>query len=136
MGIAVKRVNLRLEGVAGRILRHLAHLAYRMRHKAATVALIALTAPLAYKAVFGSNGALTYRGAQVQSKQLDSEIQQLQSQNDKLKLNINALRTDRNAIEREAREQLHYVRPTDTVIAVPPSALPPPSPPPLAAQRR
>ncbi len=136
MGVALRRVNLKLEGMAGRMVRHAAHLVYRARHKTATVALIALTAPLAYKAVFGPHGALTYRDAQGQSRQLDAEIEQLQAQNEKLKTNITALRTDHNAIEREAREQLHYVRPSDTVIAVPENPAPAPDPTTLTAQKR
>jgi len=94
-------------------------LAYRARRRAATVALIACTAPLAYHAVFGHNGALAYHREKVESQRLADEIKDLQQQNAAKQQNIQALRTDPKAIEREAREQLHYARPNDVVITLP-----------------
>jgi cell division protein FtsB len=99
-----------------------AALAYGARRRAATLALIAISVPLGYKAFCGNHGALAYHEEQVESQKLTAEISDLQQQNDKLQANIKGLKTDPKAIEREAREQLHYARPDDVVITLPQTA--------------
>ena len=94
-------------------------LAYRVRRKAATLALLSLTIPVGYKAVYGTHGWIAYHQEKAVSQKLEAESLELQLKNQKLNENIKGLKTDRNTIEREAREQLHYARPGDVIITVP-----------------
>ncbi|HEY0566006.1 MAG TPA: septum formation initiator family protein [Terriglobales bacterium] len=111
-----------MDGLLQSVLHNAAALAYGARRRAATLALIAISVPLGYKAFCGNHGALAYHEEQIESQKLNSEISELQQKNDKLQANIKALKTDPKAIEREAREQLHYARPDDVVITLPQTA--------------
>jgi cell division protein FtsB len=111
-----------VDGLLQSVLHNAAALAYGARRRAATLALIAISVPLGYKAFCGNHGALAYHEEQIESQKLNSEISELQQKNDKLQANIKALKTDPKAIEREAREQLHYARPDDVVITLPQTA--------------
>jgi cell division protein FtsB len=117
VGVAgVRRRDIKVDGLLQGMLRNAAALAYGARRRAATLALIAISIPLGYKAFCGNHGALAYHEEQVQSQKLNDEISELQQKNDKLQGNIKALKTDPKAIE---REQLHYARPDDVVITLP-----------------
>jgi cell division protein FtsB len=50
---------------------------------------------------------------------LQNEVERLQKENDQYVERIKALKTDHHAIEREAREQLHYTRPGEYVYVAP-----------------
>jgi cell division protein FtsB len=47
------------------------------------------------------------------------EINQLQEENARVRDHITSLNTDKDAIEREAREKLHYARSGEIIYAVP-----------------
>lgn len=114
-----RRVNLQLEGAVNSAARAIRAIAYRIRRKAAALALLSLTVPVGYKAIYGTHGWIAYHQEKAVSRKLEAESLDLQSKNQKLNENIKGLKTDRNAIEREAREQLHYARPGDVIITVP-----------------
>ena len=48
-------------------------------------------------------------------KQLRQQIQDLQQENARLRDHIERLKSDPDAIEHEAREQLHYARPGEVI---------------------
>jgi len=48
-------------------------------------------------------------------------VQQIQEENDRYVQQIKELKTDPKAIEREAREQMHYTRPGEVVYVRPTS---------------
>lgn len=56
---------------------------------------------------------------------LDAQIQKESHVARQLKTSIDSLRNDPKAIERQAREQLGYARPGETVIRYEPAAAPP-----------
>ncbi len=56
---------------------------------------------------------------------LDAQIQKESQVARQLKTSIDSLRNDPKAIERQAREQLGYARPGETVIRYEPAAAPP-----------
>ncbi len=116
----MRRNSVVSDGMLQTTSHSVAALAFRLRRKAATVVLVALTIPIAYTAFFGTHGWLAYHQELVDSQKLESNIHDLQARNEKVKDNIKALKTEPKAIEREAREQLHYARPDDVVISVPP----------------
>jgi cell division protein FtsB len=75
--------------------------------------------------VLGQGGYLARREQQRQIDTLTSDIEQLQKENEQLSDQIRSLRSDPEAIEQYAREQLHLARPGELVITLPPS--PPPT---------
>src|SRR5215470_13892661 len=92
---------------------------YRMRHKLATVAVIALVCLIGYGAIFGANGFLAFHRKRMDSHNLDREIQSLQQDNARREQQIKALKSQPQAIEKEARERLRYARPGEVVYTLP-----------------
>jgi cell division protein FtsB len=74
---------------------------------------------LAYHVVFGANGLLVYRQKREQSRQIQQQIENVQQQNEVLEKQIKALKSNPEAIEKEARESLHYARPGEVVYTLP-----------------
>jgi cell division protein FtsB len=98
-----------------------------------TAAAIILIVGLLLHAMFGANGMVIYRQKRGELQALRNEVDRLQKENGEHVDQIKALKTDPAAIEKEAREQLHYTRPGE-VILVTPVAPPKPSPPTSRAQ--
>jgi len=91
-----------------------------------TVAVLLLTLGLVLHAMFGANGMVVYQQKRSEREALQNEVGRLQKENDQYVERIKALKTDHRAIEREAREQLHYTRPGEFVYVAPdPPAKPP-----------
>ena len=55
----------------------------------------------------------------IEAQQLHQQILDLQKQNDRLALHDQRLKTDRDTIEYEAREQMHYTRPGEVIYTLP-----------------
>jgi cell division protein FtsB len=91
-----------------------------------TAAALLLTVAVLLHAMFGTNGMVAYRQKHSEKLTLQTEVERLQKENDQYVDRIKALKTDHRAIEREAREQLHYTRPGEYVYVAPE---PPPKPP-------
>jgi cell division protein FtsB len=121
----------RVLSVAGRA----GHLIYDLRTKLATAAVAVLAILLAVHVIFGANGMVVYQGKKSEYRTLQKDVDQLQKENQELMDQIKALKTDPSAIEREAREQLHYARPGE-VIYLTPGQQNPNAPPPNAAAKK
>ena len=89
------------------------------KRKAVISATVLLTCVIFYHVVFGANGWMVYQKKKTEYRQLQGQLQKLNQENDTLQKDVKALKTDRSAIEREAREQLHYTRPGEVVYMVP-----------------
>ena len=96
-----------------------------------TVAVLLLTLGVVLHAMFGANGMVVYQQKRAERQTLQSEVERLQKENDQYVERIKALKTDHRAIEREAREQLHYTRPGEYVYVAPD----PPSKPPTGSAK-
>ncbi len=92
---------------------------YENRRKAATGAALALALFLGYHVVFGENGLAVLDQKRQLSHSLDSQIKDLKAENDQLKEHVDRLKDDPDAIEHEAREQLHYTRPGEVIYTLP-----------------
>ena len=92
---------------------------YAARRRLATGAVLLLTAWLFLHVMFGANGMVIYRSKRVEYQKLQAEIDRLQRENDGYTGQIKALQNDPKAIEKEAREQLHYTRPGEVVYVQP-----------------
>jgi cell division protein FtsB len=96
---------------------------YAVRRRIATVAAAALTIGLGYHVVFGRNGLFVYQQKRMDTRTLDGEVRALQQENDRLKVHVDRLQSDPDAIEFEARENLHYTGPHEVIYTLPaPSA--------------
>jgi len=100
------------------------HRAFNLRRKIGTILAAVLAVWIFFHVVLGSNGALVYGNKRTEYKTLAKDVDALQEQNDQLRKKIEALKSDPAAIEREAREQLHYAKPGEIVYVAP--APPPP----------
>lgn len=88
---------------------------YGERRRLATGAVVLLTAWLFLHVMFGANGMVIYRSKRTERQKLQTEIDHLQKENDSYVHRIHGLQSDPKAIEKEAREQLHYTRPGEVV---------------------
>lgn len=96
---------------------------YRARRRLATGGIIVLTVWLFLHVMFGANGMVVYRSKRSEYRNLQGDIDRLRQENDQFTRQIKALQNDPEAIEKEAREQLHYTRPGEYVY-VPPNPKP------------
>jgi cell division protein FtsB len=62
---------------------------------------------------------MVYRHKKQEYRELQQRITSMQQENERLMRENKALRTDSDAIEKEAREQLHYARPGEVVYVQP-----------------
>ncbi len=90
-----------------------------------TAAAILLIVGLLLHAMFGANGMVIYRQKRAEMQSLQSEVERLQKENNQYVDQIKSLKSDPAAIEKEAREQLHYTRRGEVVYVAPD---PPPKP--------
>jgi cell division protein FtsB len=100
-------------------LRRLGNGVYGSRRKIATgfAAMLALT--LGYHVVFGRNGLTAYQAKRHEAYYLGTQVQDLQTENGRLRNHVDRLGSDPNAIEHEARESLHYTRPGEVIYTLP-----------------
>jgi cell division protein FtsB len=84
-----------------------------------TAAAVVLIVGLLLHAMFGANGMVVYRQKQAEMHALESEVERLQKENDQSVTQIKSLKSDPAAIEKEAREQLHYTRPGEVIYVGP-----------------
>ena len=89
------------------------------RRKAATVAAAVLAVWVGYHVVFGANGLIVYGKKRQETQQLNRQMLDLQRENAVLKGHVDRLQSDPNAIEHQAREQLHYTRPGEVIYTLP-----------------
>jgi cell division protein FtsB len=89
--------------------------------KVATVAAGFLAVALGYHVIFGQNGLTVYEQKREENRSLNKELQRLQVENDLLKGHVDHLQSDPNAIEHQAREELHYTRPGEVIYTLPDS---------------
>jgi cell division protein FtsB len=90
-----------------------------LRHKPATLGVGLLIAVLGYHVVFGANGLFVYQQKRKEFRALQGQIQHMKQQNATLEKQIKALKTDPQAIEKEARERLRYARPGEVIYSLP-----------------
>lgn len=109
-------------------VRPLAMRVYALRRRIATVALAILTMSLLVHVTFGANGMVAYRQKRAEYEALRQKIEMAQQDNDRYTQQIQGLKSDEKAIEKEAREQLGYAKPGEYVYV--PTSTAKPAPPP------
>jgi cell division protein FtsB len=86
---------------------------------AGTVVVVALALLLTWHVVNGKHGLSIWQQKRAEDKQLRKEIDALQQENARLRTRVGRLKSDPDAIEREAREKLHYAKPGEVIYALP-----------------
>ena len=87
-----------------------------------TVAVAALAFGLGYHVIFGQNGLTAYELKRHDARILESQMKSLERENELLKGHVDRLQNDPNAIEHQAREELHYTRPGEVIYTLPASS--------------
>ena len=88
--------------------------------KVVTGAAAVLAVAMGYHVIFGQNGLTVYQQKRNDAQSLDGQLRSLQRENDLLKGHVERLQNDPNAIEHQAREELHYTRPGEVIYTLPP----------------
>jgi cell division protein FtsB len=92
---------------------------YLWRRRAATIATGTLALVMAYGVIFGHNGLTAFAHKREEARELQQQMQQLQNENERLNEHIDRLQSDPDAIEHEAREELHYTRAGEVIYTLP-----------------
>ena len=87
--------------------------------KIATGAAAVLAIGLGYHVMFGQNGLTAYQQKRQDAQSLQTQLHSLQRENELLKGHVERLQNDPNAIEHQAREELHYTRPGEVIYTLP-----------------
>lgn len=88
--------------------------------------------------VFGKHGLLAMHRAQQEAVRMQQEIDQMNTENQRLQERVKSLKSDPEAIERIAREEMGLARPGEYIFKVQPrpGGTPASPPPPSAPARR
>lgn len=99
---------------------------YSLRRRIATVAVTVMAVSLFVHVIFGANGMVIYKQKGAEYQALKKQLDQVQQENDRYTQQIQGLKSDQKAIEKEAREQLGYAKPGEYVYVAPVPAKPAP----------
>jgi cell division protein FtsB len=86
---------------------------------AGTAVAVALILLFGWGVVNGKHGLSAWQQQRVVDQQLRQEIEELQSENARLRNHVDRLKSDPGAIEHEAREQLHYAKAGEVIYTLP-----------------
>jgi len=118
-----RRAEAWLEGVIAKLHPTFTTL-YGIRRHLATGAVAVVTVWFFVHVMFGLNGMVVYRQKRAEFQNLQEQIRGLKQENFRYTEQIHSLETDPKAIEKEAREQLHYARPGEVIYVSPSPPLP------------
>ncbi|MGA2635724.1 MAG: septum formation initiator family protein [Terracidiphilus sp.] len=117
---SVKSVSGAWDGVgAGPMHRQGPNFAQRAWRPAGTVVAVGLAALLMWHVINGKHGLSVWQQKRVEDHQLQREITDLEQENAQLRVRIEKLKSDPDAIEHEAREKLHYAKPGEVIYSLP-----------------
>lgn len=94
--------------------------AQRAWRPAGTAVAVCLALLLMGHVVNGKNGLTVWRQKRAEDEQLQKEINRLQQENQQMRLHVERLKSDPDAIEHEAREKMHYAKPNEVIVAMAP----------------
>jgi cell division protein FtsB len=94
-------------------------LADRLWRPAGTVVAVILALLVTWHVVYGTHGLSIWQHKRAEDRALQREIKDLQQENAQMRQQIDHLNSDPDAIEREAREKLHYAKPGEIIVTLP-----------------
>lgn len=90
---------------------------YRMRRILATLCIALLAVFIGYHVIFGANGMQVWRSKRAEVSRLQQDIVRVKLEHEQLQHRVDGLqRGDPSIIEKEAREQLGFVKPGEIVL--------------------
>jgi cell division protein FtsB len=92
---------------------------------AASVMAIAMALLLVWHGFHGKNGILSWQQKLVEDQQLRKEIDHLNQENARLRDRIEQLKSNPDTIGQVARDKLHYAKPNEVIVTLPPEQKPP-----------
>jgi cell division protein FtsB len=95
---------------------------------AASVVAVSLALLLLWHGFSGKNGLLFWQQKRVEDRQLRKDINDLQQENARLRNRNERLNSSPDAIGQVAREQLHYAKPNEVIVQLPPEKKAPAKP--------
>lgn len=98
------------------IRRRALDLTARVWRPAGTAVAVALALLLGWHVFNGKHGLSSWHQMRQEDKGLQKEIQDLQQENARLRVRVDKLKTDPDAIEHEARETLRYAKPGEVIV--------------------
>jgi len=91
---------------------------------AASVVAVSLALLILWQGVNGKNGLRVWREKRAEDRQLRKEIDGLNQENARLRDRVERLKSNPDAIGQVAREQMHYAKPNEVVVQLPPEKKP------------
>jgi cell division protein FtsB len=95
---------------------------------AASVVAVSLALLILWHGFNGKNGLLVWQQKRVEDRQLRKEIDDLQQENARLRQQNERLNSSPDAIGQVARQQLHYAKPNEVIVQLPPEKKTPAQP--------
>jgi cell division protein FtsB len=93
--------------------------AQRLWRPAGTAVAVVLALLVTWHVIYGRHGVSVWQQKRAEDRALQQEIRSLQQENEEMRQQVQRLQSDPEAIEREAREKLHYAKPGEVVVAMP-----------------
>ena len=123
--ICTEKINMVRSGTTGIGVKQsavvrLAEWVHSGWRKIATGAAALLALSMGFHVIFGPNGLTVYQQKRQETQLLTKRLHDLQHENDLMKGHVERLQNDPNAIEHQAREELHYTRPGEVIYTLPP----------------
>lgn len=103
--------------------------AQRLWRPAGTAIAVVLALLLTWHVIYGKHGISVWQQKRAEDKALQQQINDLQQENAEMRQHIQHLQSDPDAIEREAREKLHYAKPGEVIYTLPDQPRPQQTPP-------
>jgi cell division protein FtsB len=91
----------------------------RTLRPAGSVVVLGLALLLGWHVFNGKHGLSVWYQKRAEDRQLQREIKDLEQENAQLRQQIERLKSDPAAIEKAARERLHYAKPGEVIYALP-----------------
>src|SRR5271163_4564449 len=91
----------------------------RLWRPVGTAVAVVLALLVTWHVIYGKHGVSVWQQKRAEDRALQQEIKDLQQENAQMRQQIDHLNSDPDAIEREAREKLHYAKPGEIIVTLP-----------------
>ena len=108
------------DAISASLHRRMQDFARRVWRPVGSVVAVALALLLLWHGINGKNGLLAWQQKRAEDRQLRQEIDALQRENARLRERIERLKSSPDAIGIVARDQLHYAKPNEVIVTLPP----------------
>jgi cell division protein FtsB len=93
--------------------------AQRLWRPVGTAVAVVLALLVTWHVIYGTHGVSVWQQKRAEDRALQQEIKSLQEENEQMRQQVQRLQSDPEAIEREAREKLHYAKQGEVIVSMP-----------------